>query len=154
MPLAVRNLQRRIRLSTPRVGRTVGRALQFLGRADREVHVSLVDDAAVRRLNARYRGSSSRTDVLAFNLEGPGASALLGEVVISAATAARQAARLRVPVALEVDLLAVHGLLHLVGYDDAEPVEARLMHERAREILSRCAARRVPARLWSGLLGA
>ena len=154
MALAVRNLQRRIRLSPARVGRTVGRALRLLGRADREVHVSLVDDAAIRRLNARYLGRSSRTDVLAFNLEIPGVSALLGEVIVSADTAARQAALLSVPVALEVDLLAVHGLLHLVGYGDAEPTEARLMHERAREILSGSADRIVPARLWSGLLHA
>jgi len=116
--------------------------------------VSLVDDAAIRRLNSRYRGRSSRTDVLAFNLEVPGPSALLGEVIVSADTAARQAALLRVPVALEMDLLAVHGVLHLVGYDDADPAEARLMHERAREILSGCAGRPVPARLWSGLLPA
>lgn len=154
MALAVRNLQRRIRLSPTRVGRTVRIALRCLGRADRDVHVSLVDDAAIRRLNARYLGRSSRTDVLAFNLEIPGGSVLLGEVIVSADTAARQAARLCVPVALEVDLLAVHGLLHLVGYDDAEPAEARLMHERAREILSCSADRPVPARLWSGLLRA
>jgi probable rRNA maturation factor len=99
------------------------------------------------------RPGARRADVLAFNLEIP-AAVLLGEVIVSADTAARQAARLCVPVALEVDLLAVHGLLHLVGYDDAEPAEARLMHERAREILSCSADRPVPARLWSGLLRA
>jgi ssRNA-specific RNase YbeY (16S rRNA maturation enzyme) len=50
-----------------------------------------------------------------------------------------------------MDLLLTHGLLHLVGYDDRDPVEAALMHGREREILGR---RRVPppARLWKGLL--
>ncbi|MBI2552881.1 MAG: rRNA maturation RNase YbeY, partial [Candidatus Rokubacteria bacterium] len=58
---------------------------------------------------------------------------------------------LRIPVALELDLLVVHGLLHLAGYDDGEPREARLMHQREREILEK-AAPRLPPRLWRGLL--
>jgi rRNA maturation RNase YbeY len=56
-------------------------------------------------------------------------------------------------VALELDLLVVHGVLHLTGWDDHEPEEARLMHERARQILAR-ARRQAPARLWAGLLEA
>ena len=56
------------------------------------------------------------------------------------------------PVALEIDLLLVHGLLHLAGWDDHSPGEARLMHERTRAILSAGARRPVPERLWEGLL--
>jgi probable rRNA maturation factor len=154
MPVAVRNLQRRVRLSPARVARTAGRALRLLGRADRDLDVTLVGDAAIRRLNASYHHRDSPTDVLAFDLAVPGPSALLGEIVISAEMAARQAASVNVPVDLEVDLMVIHGLLHLVGYDDAEPRDARLMHARARAILSRCAAREVPERLWAGLLQA
>jgi probable rRNA maturation factor len=72
---------------------------------------------------------------------------LVGQIVVSADTAARQARRVRVPVALELDLLVTHGVLHLVGYDDRDPVEAVLMHRREREILSAA-----PDRLWAGLL--
>ena len=79
-------------------------------------------------------------------------SRLLGEVIISAETAARQAARLRIPVALEMDLLLVHGLLHLSGYDDHTPGAARIMHEREREILSHGRRRPLPSRMWAGLL--
>jgi probable rRNA maturation factor len=75
----------------------------------------------------------------------------VGQIVLSAETAARQARRLGVPVATELDLLVTHGVLHLVGWDDRDPVEARLMHEREREILT-AGGRRVPARLWKGLL--
>jgi probable rRNA maturation factor len=128
------------------------RTLTALGRADCEVHVALVDDREISRLNRRYRGARRATDVLAFNLASPGPSRLLGEVVISAETAARQAARLRIPVALELDLLLVHGLLHLVGYDDHAPAKARLMHEREREILTGGRRRPLPDRLWTGLL--
>jgi probable rRNA maturation factor len=75
----------------------------------------------------------------------------VGQVIVSAETARRQAVRLGVPVAAEMELLVTHGLLHLVGYDDRDPVEARLMHEREREILA-AGPRRLPSRLWTGLL--
>jgi hypothetical protein len=52
-----------------------------------------------------------------------------------------------VPLALELDLLVTHGTLHLVGYDDRDPVEADLMHRRERDILAGA-----PERLWTGLL--
>jgi probable rRNA maturation factor len=122
-----------------------------VGRLDREVHVSVVDDREIRRLHARYLGRRRATDVIAFNLEGPGQSPLLGEVIISADTAVRQSRRVGVPVSLEIDLLLVHGMLHLAGWDDHTAAEARRMHEREREILS-ARRLRVPDRLWAGLL--
>ena len=153
MAVAVANCQRKVPVSLPRVRATAEAALDALGRADREVHVSVVGDRAIRRLNARFLHRRQSTDVLAFELGAPGPSPLLGEVIICADTARRQAKRVGVPVALEIDLLVVHGLLHLMGWDDHDPRAARLMHEREREILSR-ARRRAPARLWAGLLEA
>ncbi|MGH7315580.1 MAG: rRNA maturation RNase YbeY, partial [Candidatus Rokuibacteriota bacterium] len=79
---------------------------------------------------------------------------LWGEVIVSAETAARQARRLGVPLAAELDLLVVHGLLHLAGFDDHDPRRARRMHARARKILSGRSPRSIPERLWAGLLGA
>jgi probable rRNA maturation factor len=130
-----------------RVARAAGRALAALGRAGEHVDVMLVDDRAIRVLNARYRGVRRRTDVLAFPMDSP----LVGQVVVSVETAQRQARRLGVPFELELDLLVTHGVLHLGGYDDRDPVEARLMHEREREILSSTGAP-LPDRLWTGLL--
>jgi probable rRNA maturation factor len=152
LSVSVQNCQRSVRVSLPRLRALGQRALAALDRADREIHVSIVDDRCIRRLHARYLGSRRVTDVIAFNLEGPASSALLGEVVISAETASRQSRRVGVSVALEIDLLLVHGLLHLVGWDDHSPDEARLMHARARVILSAGARRPIPERLWEGLL--
>ena len=152
MTVSVQNRQGAVRVSLPRLRDLGQRALAALDRADREVHVTIVDDRSIRRLHGRYLGSRRATDVIAFNLEGPVSSPLLGQVVISAETAARQSRRVGVPVALEIDLLLVHGLLHLAGWDDHSPREARLMHERARAILSAGARRPVPERLWEGLL--
>jgi len=155
MAAAVSNRQRRVRVSTPRLRATAEAALRALGRADLHVDVTVVDDPAIRRLNARYLRRRTTTDVLAFDLEADfhatGPSRLMGEVIVCADTARRQAKRVGVSVALELDLLVVHGLLHLAGWDDHEPREARLMHEREREILA-ASGRRAPSRLWNGLL--
>ena len=151
MAVELANLQRRVPISPGRICRTARRALRELGRLDSLVNLTFVDDMRIRRLNARYRRHDAPTDVLAFPLDVPGPSPLWGEVVISAETAGRQARRLGIPVAQELDLLVVHGLLHLAGYDDSEPGEARLMHARAREILERGRGART-ARLWAGLL--
>ena len=151
MPAAVVNRQARVPIPRARVIRAARRALQSLGRPDAEVDVALVDDEEIRALNATHRGIRRRTDVLAFPLELEGAaSGLLGQVVISAEAAVRQARRVGVPVALELELLTTHGILHLAGYDDRDPVEADLMHRRARALLGPDA----PPRLWSGLLHA
>ena len=152
MSLSIENRQRRVAVPSSRLRRLATRTLGAVGRPDREVHLTVVDDREIRRLNTRYLGARRPTDVLAFNLEAPGPSRLLGEVIISAQTAARHAARLHVPVALELELLLVHGVLHLVGYDDHRPDAARRMHEREREILTFGRRRPLPDRLWSGLL--
>ena len=152
MAAAVANCQRRVAVSPARLARTAERALAALGRAAGDVDVVVVDDAAIRRLNSRHRGVGRRTDVLAFPLAAPDLpSPLVGQIVISGETARRQANRLKIPLAIELDLLVTHGVLHLVGYDDRDPVEAGLMHEREREILS-AGRRRLPPRLWQGLL--
>ena len=154
MPAAVTNRQARVAVSPARLARAAERALSAVGRAAGDVDVLVVDDPAIKRLNRIYRGVTRRTDVLAFPLEAPGTpSPLVGQIVISAETARRQARRLDVALSTELDLLVTHGVLHLVGYDDRDPVEARLMHERERQILS-AGRRPPPARLWRGLLDA
>jgi probable rRNA maturation factor len=149
MPATIVDRQCRVAIPRARLARAAQRALDALGRPASDVDVAVVDDAAIRALNAAHRGVHRRTDVLAFPLELAGAaSGLLGQVVISADTAVRQARKLGVPLALELELLTTHGVLHLAGYDDRDPVEADLMHRRERELLGGAA----PGRLWRGLL--
>ena len=148
MAAAVDDRQRAVRVSPRRLARSADRALAALGRPAGVVDIAIVDDGEIRRLNRSFRGVARRTDVLAFPLETPeAAGGVVGQVVISAQTAERQARRVGVPTALELDLLVTHGILHLVGYDDRDPAEAALMHERERDILSS-----VSERLWTGLL--
>jgi len=83
--------------------------------------VLLVGDRAMRTLNRRYRGKDKATDVLSFSLrEGAFPHVqpqILGDIVISVPTAARQAAQAGHGITREIDFLLVHGLLHLLGYD-------------------------------------
>jgi probable rRNA maturation factor len=93
----------------------------------------------MHRLNARYRGINQPTDVLAFAMrEGPFAQlhpSLLGDVVISAETALRQARMHRRTLAEELTHLLIHGTLHLLGYDhEVSPAAARLMRTKERAL--------------------
>src|SRR5881394_1295248 len=108
-----------------------------------EVTLAFVGDAEMRALNRRYRHADKTTDVLSFGdalPEGvrgreaaeslrasPYGAIELGDVVISAAQAARQARRRRWPLASEVAFLAAHGVLHLLGFDDQTNVGYREM---------------------------
>jgi probable rRNA maturation factor len=125
-----------------RIHRTVRTALRALGVWDHELSLTLVDDRTIRNLNARYRGVRRRTDVLAFPLAGP--AAVVGEAIISVEMARRQARALGHSLREELDLLCCHACLHLIGYDDREPLEARLMHGREMDLLGRLYER--PAR--------
>ena len=107
------NRQRR-RVNQRRLRRLLvaaGGALRVSG----EVALVLGGDARLRRLNARYRGKDKPTDVLSF--AGPGAAEGVGDIVISVETAARNARQLGRTLSQELDVLALHGFLHLLGYD-------------------------------------
>jgi len=91
----------------------------------------IVDDSEIRELNRSYLGRDFPTDVIAF----PGDGDLLGEIVCSVNTAERQARVRAVSLVDELTLLAVHGMLHLMGYDDLSLSEWRKMKRAEFETL-------------------
>jgi probable rRNA maturation factor len=108
--------------------------------------------AELRRLNRHFADLDEVTDVLAFpageSSPGsgfqlpPGQLPLLGDLVISVRTAAQQAEELGQDPRAEIRLLAVHGLLHLLGHDHHQAEEAELMTASTRHLLGRDADRR------------
>lgn len=87
---------------------------------DGDVAVCLVSDRRMRELNARFRGVASTTDVLSFpdeDRDEPGGGRTLGDIVISVPRAERQARERGHGFARELKILALHGYLHLLGYD-------------------------------------
>jgi len=104
-------------------------------RAGRALAVLLTDDAAIRRLNAAWRGVDKPTNVLSFPAPAGRASAPLGDIAIAYETTAREADAEGKPLAHHLAHLAVHGFLHLSGYDHQTEGEAEAMERLEREIL-------------------
>ncbi len=97
-----------------------------------EISLVLCDDAFIQALNAQYRGKGTPTDVLSFAQDDP---EMLGDIVISLPTAARQAEAAQWTLENEVALLGVHGLLHLLGYDDETEAGAWEMQAKTEAVL-------------------
>jgi probable rRNA maturation factor len=112
--------------------------LSALGESRSELSVALVDDRQIKELNGQWRSRPRATDVLSFSqIEGEKAnhrSRLLGDVVISVETAARQAADRRRGLDEIVIRLLIHGLLHLIGHDHETDEEATLMKTEERRL--------------------
>jgi rRNA maturation RNase YbeY len=136
------------------------RILSLLDLSKCELSLVIVSDRKIRRLNREYRGKDKATDVLSFPLTEAGDIAqpsngrgrrksnesatsskssappcALGDVVISAETAGRQARTLGEPISARMRTLLIHGTLHLLGYDhEGSPTEARRMFAKEHEL--------------------
>jgi probable rRNA maturation factor len=96
-----------------------------------ELCIKIVDEATIAQLNEQWMDKEGPTDVLAFPMDElrPGLvteepeEGVLGDLVLCPAVAERQATEAGHPTKVEVELLTVHGILHLLGYDHAEPEE-------------------------------
>lgn len=108
------NRQRRRRVNQTRLRRVLEGAAAELG-VSGEIVVVLAADEPVRALNARYRGKDTPTDVLSF--EGQGGAEGLGDVVIGVETAVRNSREHGRTLLQELDVLVLHGFLHVLGHD-------------------------------------
>jgi probable rRNA maturation factor len=103
--------------------------------------VCLVSDRKMSELNRRFRGRSGSTDVLSFPSPGrePDGTVYIGDIVISVPTALRQARREHHRLGRELKLLALHGYLHLLGYDHEKDdgTMLRLQRRLERKLLPR-----------------
>jgi probable rRNA maturation factor len=123
------------------VRRAIAHAAAVEGTADpdTEVSVLLCDDAIIAALNARWRGRDEPTNVLSFPAPpgGDGAApAHLGDIAIACETVIREAQEQGQPVSRHLAHLAVHGFLHLLGYDHGTDDEAERMEQLERDILA------------------
>lgn len=122
---------------------------RILADHDRPVSLSVafIDDAAIREIHRQFLGKDQPTDVISFPLEdadgrlrsAPEVEELgddpSGEIIISVETALREAAARDLAPEREVALYAIHGALHLVGYDDLDPDALDVMRRREEEYL-------------------
>jgi probable rRNA maturation factor len=125
------------------VDKVITKALDLHQKSNSEVSVSFVDDQYIHQLNRDYRGVDRPTDVLSFAMdEGEemptvaGMAHMLGDIIISLETAERQALEYGHAFERELAFLAVHGALHLLGYDHQEEAETKEMRAKEGSILS------------------
>ena len=128
---------------------TLKKAMEIVARKEAlgpntEVDITIVDNAEIHTLNRDYRGIDRPTDVLSFALddgdeepevEDDEAEHLLGDVIISAPRAVEQGEEFGHGLTREMTYLAVHGMLHLLGYDHMEEADKKIMRAREEEIL-------------------
>lgn len=138
-------------LDTRALVRVLEALLAQIGEAGASVSLTLVRDPAIRELNREHRGKDAATDVLSFPLHPPEdfdrsgstrplaahdgeTERMLGDIVVSVDTAARQAADYDAPLEREVQRLLIHSVLHLAGHDHMEPGERAVMEAEERRL--------------------
>jgi probable rRNA maturation factor len=125
------------------VARAAHEALTHGGAADgAALTILLTDDDYVRELNRHYRAEDATTDVLSFPAGAPlpgdtDAAGYLGDIAIAVPTAERQAAAKGHATPAELQLLAVHGVLHLLGHDHLDAAEKTAMWQEQAAVLRR-----------------
>ena len=121
-----------------RAKHSLGTILKALGKEDREVSLTFVDDEGITDINRQYLDRNYPTNVIAFAMnEGEFGNinpAVLGDIVISTETALRDAQAGDLSPEDEIDYLMIHGVLHLLGHDHESPGEAEKMRRKEREI--------------------
>ncbi len=130
MSVDIVNLSEGRKVSARKIKAKAIRILQLLKKNQSELSLALVGNGEIQRLNSQYRNKNEPTDVLSFSLEGDLSKGekLLGDVVISVEQAEKQAKEGMKTLDMEIEILLIHGILHLLGYDhEVSPKEARRM---------------------------
>ena len=140
MEVQIGNRQDNHRISEKKIRQTANVILNALDYPDAELSILIVDDQQIAQLNRQYLNREGPTNVIAFSMRqgqfSDIAPNLLGDVVISADTAQREAQSAGISMQDRFDQLLIHGTLHLLGYDhENTAAEARKMEAKANELL-------------------
>jgi len=138
------NIESEIKFPNELIKRAVNAALENQSESlDSELTIVLTDDSKIQELNRDYLGIDAPTDVLSFPASETGVSEIdpetgeryIGDIIISMPYAAKSAEKAGHPLKSEVQLLVVHGVLHLLGHDHAKAKEKARMWKAQAEIL-------------------
>ena len=108
-----------------------------------DITVAVVDDGQMSKLHQQFLGLDTTTDVLTFDLRPDGQGSIEADIVICIDEARRQAEKLGHDVRNELLLYALHGVLHLLGYDDHDSADAQRMHEKEDQLLEEAGVGRI-----------
>ena len=141
MEIQIDNQQKNQPLETARIHRKARAILNALDCPDGELSIVIVDDSRMAALNQAYLQHSGPTNVISFSMQegefGDINPQLIGDIVISADTCAREAQEAAISIESRFDQLLVHGILHLFGYDHVHSeTEAEAMETKSDELLA------------------
>lgn len=127
---------------------TAQKALAALGKSpDQDIQIIIADDESLQNLNNEFMGIDAPTDVLTFPLDfdnPESGTVYLGDIIISYPQAERQAQKAGHQTLEEIKLLIVHGILHLLGHDHAEPEEKEKMWALQNSLLEQLNIKATP----------
>ncbi|MFQ5686663.1 MAG: rRNA maturation RNase YbeY [Candidatus Scalindua sp.] len=129
----IANLQKHYEIKSSKIKRVVKEVLSRERRGAR-LSIALVDNSKIKELNKQYFSTDEVTDVISFPLSN-NKNLLSGEIIVSVETAVDTAGKRNISIEGEIVLYLIHGILHLLGYDDGNEGNARVMHEEESKIL-------------------
>ena len=139
MEVQIDNRQGKHRISKKKIRQTAKVILNALDCPDAELSILLVDDQQIAQLNRQDLNREGPTNVIAFPMRGGRfekiSPDLLGDVVISVETAQREGEKAGLNMQKRFDQLLIHGILHLLGYDDHTPRGRKKMREKEKELM-------------------
>lgn len=138
MIITIKNLQKDIRISSEEAESAVRAVLTAEGiKKSGRINVCFTADKEIRKLNHRYLKKDRPTDVLAFEMPAEGGKrGLYADIIVSTETAARNAKSFKTLPIYEAYLYVIHGVLHILGYNDVGAGGRQLMQNKAERILS------------------
>ena len=137
MKIQIENNQTKIKIHLRNVRSTVRTLLNIMDCANKEISISFVDDKTIQQLNNIYLQKNKPTNVLSFSLQegeyGNINPDILGDIIISAETAQRDAAIGNLSLSEEIVFLIIHGLLHLLGFNHENTTKTQTAKMRMKE---------------------
>lgn len=137
MKIQIENQQKRIKIDKRKIRAKVTKLLKLMDCANMEISITFVDDASIQSINKQYLSKNQPTNVISFSLRegefGDINPEMLGDVVISVDTAARDADIGNLSFDEEILFLIIHGLLHLLGYNHVNTSKANSLRMKQKE---------------------
>ena len=137
MKIVIKNLQKRIPVNPKRITKAVLKILsQEQIKKSGEITLCFVHDLKIKELNLKYLGKNNPTDVMSFDItQAKDAKKLFADIVISTDRAFDNALTFHTKPLFELYLYVIHGILHILGYDDKSKRDRLFMRKKERQIL-------------------
>jgi len=137
MKITIKNLQNKLAIHPRKIKNLIQKILKGeQAEGSGWINICFVNDALIKKFNAKFLKTNSATDVLAFNL-GNGGENILADIMISTDTAIKQASIFKTTPDYELLLYLAHGILHILGYNDRTRTQIKLMRKKENEYVNR-----------------